>query len=123
MDAIGHAHGREAVGDQEHRLARGYLADVFEDAPLGDRVERARGLVEHEDLGAAHEGARQSHLLPLADAELLAVLEDLAEYRRRAVTQAGDRGAGSESRPAASIAASSGSSATLPIQMFCRAVS
>ena len=68
----------------------GELADVLEHVPLGLGVERAGGLVEHQDLRVAHEGAGERDLLPLADAQLLAVLEPLAEQRVVAVAQAAD---------------------------------
>ena len=62
-------------------LPCGEPADVLEDLPLGLGVEGAGRLVEDEDLRVAHEGARQGDLLPLADAQLLAVLEPLAQDR------------------------------------------
>ena len=81
VDAVGVAHRREAVADEDHGTTPRQLADVLEDAPLRHRVEGAGRLVEHEHVGVAHEGARQRHLLPLADRELLAVLEPLAQHR------------------------------------------
>ena len=102
----------------------GELPDVLEHVPLGLGVEGAGGLVEHEDLGVAHEGAGQRDLLPLAHAQLLAVVEPLAQHGVVAVAQAADdvvgagvAGGGLDGgvvrRPGA----------TLPTRMFSRAVS
>ncbi len=65
-DAVGHAHGREAVRDDDGRPPLGERPEPLEDRVLGLGVERRGGLVEHEDVGLlAHERARERHLLPL----------------------------------------------------------
>ena len=81
-DAVGHAHRREAVRDEDRRAPLGELAEALEDGVLGLGVERGGGLVEHEDVRLlAHEGARERDLLPLPARELGAVLEPAAERR------------------------------------------
>ena len=57
---------------------------MLEHLGFGTRVHRRRGLVQHQDVGvAAHEGARQGYLLPLAAGQLAAVLEPLAELKKQ----------------------------------------
>ena len=83
-----HAHGREAVRDDDRRAALGELAEALEDGVLGLGVERGGRLVEHEDVGLlAHEGARQRDLLPLPAGELGAVLEPAPERRVEAARE------------------------------------
>ena len=83
-DLVGHAHGREAVRDQDRDPVARELAEVLEHLGLGARVHRRGRLVEHQDVGiGAHERARQRDLLPLPARQLAAVLEPLAELRVR----------------------------------------
>ncbi|GJC99127.1 hypothetical protein ColKHC_07953 [Colletotrichum higginsianum] len=69
-DVVGVADGRQAVGDGDdgavlgRRLLNGTL-----DALLAGRVEGRGGLVEHEDLGIADEGAGEGDALTLATAD------------------------------------------------------
>src|SRR6267378_4319728 len=54
--------------------------EAREQLVLGLGIERGGGLVEHQDLRVAHEGARQGDLLPLAAGELLSILEPAAQH-------------------------------------------
>ena len=68
-DAVGVHHGVEAVGDGDDRAI---LPDALERAVegrLGRRVERARRLVEQEQLGVAHQRPGDAHALALAARE------------------------------------------------------
>ena len=51
-DLVGHAHGGEAVRDQDRDAAAGEFAEVFEDGGFGLRVHRGGGFVQHQDVGA-----------------------------------------------------------------------
>src|SRR5450756_302632 len=90
VDAVGAVDRGEAVTDEHHGPAPGHLADALEDRPFRDGIERAGRLVEDEDAGVAEEGPRQGHLLPLADAQLLTLLEPLAQHRVVAGGEAAD---------------------------------
>src|SRR6185437_3928660 len=94
-DLVGHAHGGEAVRDQDGDAATGEFAEVFEDGGFGLRIHRSGGFVQHQDVGArAHEGTGQGDLLPLAAGEFAAVVEPLAELGFEAGWQAVDEVAG-----------------------------
>ena len=88
-DEVGHAHGREPVGDEHGDPARvGTLVTArrrgvaLEQRVLGLGVERGRGLVEDEEQRmVAHEAARQCELLPLTERDLDAVVPRDAELR------------------------------------------
>src|ERR1700694_4508894 len=58
----------------------GELLQPREQLVFGLRIESRGGLVEHQDLRVAHEGARQGDLLPLAAGELLSILEPAAQH-------------------------------------------
>ncbi len=66
--------------DEDGGPLGGELLQPREQLVLGLRIERGGGLVEHQDLRVAHEGARQGDLLPLAAGELLSLLEPAAEH-------------------------------------------
>ena len=75
-DAVGVAHGREAVGDDEggasvHQVGEGLLDEV-----LALRVEGGGGLVEDEDGGVVQDGAGDGEALLLAAGEPDAALAD-----------------------------------------------
>src|SRR4051794_24739041 len=55
---------------------------------LPPRIERCRGLVEHQEGCVAEEGARQRHPLPLPDGEVVTPLVLLSQARRIAVGKA-----------------------------------
>src|SRR5712692_4612888 len=76
-NAVGQAHGAEAVADEDGCLPLRQRAKVREDLVFGLRVEGAGRLVEYEDTRVAHECPRQRDLLPLAAAQLRAVLQIL----------------------------------------------
>ena len=63
-DAVGHAHGREAVRNQERRFAGAEIAEALEYLILGAGVERRCRLVENEYVSIAHIGPRDGDLLP-----------------------------------------------------------
>ena len=75
-------------------LAPGKLAKALEHLELGARVERRRRLVQDQQLGVAHVGARDRDLLPLAAGEVDAAAEALAEDLVVAVRQPPDDAVG-----------------------------
>jgi len=68
------------MADQDGRAAGGQLAEVLEHGGLRFGVQGAGRFVEDENLGAAQESPGESHLLPLADAELRAAAELRAQH-------------------------------------------
>src|SRR4051812_14595381 len=80
QDAVGHAHAREAMRDEDRRLGLRQLLEAAEDVEFGSRVQRRGGLVEDEHLGIAHVGAGDGDLLPLAARQLDARAESLADH-------------------------------------------
>ena len=52
-DVVGHAHGGEAVGDEQGRPPGGELAEALVDLVLGLGVQGGGGLVQHQQLGAS----------------------------------------------------------------------
>ena len=64
-DAVGMAHGREAVGNDEHGPSLGDVGHVALHDGLGFVVERAGGFVQDEDARIGEEGARNRKTLPL----------------------------------------------------------
>src|SRR5437868_2567919 len=65
-DAVGVADGREAVRDDEGRLARRERVQRPHEERLGAGVHRARGLVEDQDRGLAEPRAHEADDLALA---------------------------------------------------------
>ena len=56
-DAVGLAHGGQAVGDDEHGSALADAREVFLDDALGFVIEGAGGLVEDQDARVGNERA------------------------------------------------------------------
>ena len=66
--------------DEHRHPAARQLREPQEHFVLGARVERRGRLVEDQDLGVAHVGPAQRHLLPLAPRQLYAAVEAAAEH-------------------------------------------
>ena len=87
-DEIGHAHGGEAVRDQERDTPVGVLPTCTGGVALEERmfrlcVDRGRRLVEYEqERMVAYETACECQLLPLTEGNLHALRPSLAELRR-----------------------------------------
>ena len=75
-DAVGAAHRREAMGDDEDRAPLRNAPHVVLDDPLALVIERARRLVEDQDARIGDEGARDGDALALAAGEIAAALAD-----------------------------------------------
>jgi hypothetical protein len=69
------------VRDEQGHLAAREVAQALEQVELGLRIERRGRLVPDQDLGVAHEGARERDPLPFAAREVGAALEPFAEDR------------------------------------------
>src|SRR5215472_10816970 len=69
-NTVGHAHGREAVGNQEGEFVLGELRELLKDLPLGLGIEGSGRFVEDKNLRVAQVSARQSHLLPFTAGEV-----------------------------------------------------
>jgi len=79
-DLVGHAHGREAVRDQDHDAILRQGPEVLEDRGFGLGIHRGGRLIQHEDIGlGAHERTREGDLLPLAARQFATIVEPLAE--------------------------------------------
>ncbi len=74
----GMRHGRESVGDNEHRTPGQQALDGFLYKPLVLRVERRRRLIEDQQRWVHQQCTRDGDTLPLATGEPSA---PLAEYR------------------------------------------
>ena len=72
-DAVGMAHGREAVGNDEHAAALADVRHVALHDGLRFVVERAGGFVQDEDAGVGEQGARNGNALALATRETAAL--------------------------------------------------
>jgi len=76
-DAIGMAHGREPMRDQNRRRVPGRAKDAIENLGFAADVELRRRLVEQHEAGAdVHRAQRtgQRHALPLPTRQIGAVL-------------------------------------------------
>ena len=73
-DAVGAAHGREAMGDDQHGAALRDLAHVLLDDALALIVERAGRLVENENARVGDEGAGDGDALALPAGQARAAL-------------------------------------------------
>src|SRR5580658_4363825 len=73
-DAVGVAHARQAIGDDEHGAALGDAFHVLLDDALALVVERARRLVEDQDPRIGDEGAGDGDALALAARKARAAL-------------------------------------------------
>ena len=69
-DAIGHVlHlGQDVRGEEDRAASPGDLRDELVERLLHERVEPARRLVEHEQVGIVHERLDEADLLPVARA-------------------------------------------------------
>src|SRR5207248_8880086 len=104
-DAVGTAHRRETMRDENGGEAVGDREKAFEQLGLRTHVERSSGLVEDEYSRAClhgKEGARQGNPLPLPSREVDAALVAGAEDRLPPLGQAFDEveGAGAGCRSA-----------------------
>jgi hypothetical protein len=79
QDLVGHAYCREAVADQQCRLAGHQLAEPREQLVLRRGIQRRGRLVQDDQGRIAHEGPGQRHLLPLASRQLHAPREQVRE--------------------------------------------
>jgi hypothetical protein len=73
-DAVGPAHGRKTMGDNENRAALGDLFHVFLNDALALVVEGARCLVEDQDARIGDQGAGNGDALALAAGKAAAAL-------------------------------------------------
>src|SRR5207249_7892576 len=75
-DEVGHADGRESMRHEDGHVASVTVSPCGGGKTLKQRVfslsiERCRGLVQHQDQwSVAHESARESEFLPLAERDL-----------------------------------------------------
>jgi len=90
INAVSHPDGGKAMTDQDGCSTGHQLAKTLEDLIFRLGVHRACRFVKHDDLCIAHEGAGQGHFLPLANAQLLPVLEPLSQNRIIAMRQPTD---------------------------------
>ena len=91
VDAVGVAHGRQAVGDHDRGAALRHPGERALDGRLGLVVHRGGGLVEHEDRRVAQDRPGDGEPLALAARQLLA---PLADHRVVAVGQRCDEARG-----------------------------
>ena len=68
--------GIQSVGDCNNRALRKLRPDGLLDQVVCLQVHGCRGLVQHQDLGLAQEGPRQTHQLTLPHAQVLTSLGD-----------------------------------------------
>lgn len=87
-DLVGAGDGREPVGDRDGRAPGRQRVERLLHGLLRARVERARGLVEHEHGRVAQHDPRDREALPLAAREAIAAL---ADERLVAVRQTADQ--------------------------------
>src|SRR5882757_2660766 len=73
-DAVGPAHGRQAMGDDDHGTAGCDVGHIVLDRPLALVVERAGRFVEHQDARVHDQGARDRDALTLAARKAAATL-------------------------------------------------
>ncbi|GIS13458.1 MAG: hypothetical protein CM15mP116_00410 [Synechococcus sp.] len=64
-DHFGLTNRRKPVGDEEDRLVVEIFQKVVADLPLCFVVQSAGGLIHHQQLGIAQQGARNGHPLTL----------------------------------------------------------
>ena len=77
-DALGEVDGRDAMGDHERGAALHQHLERRVDLLLDLHVDRAGGVVEHEDGGVVEQRARDGDALPLATRQRVAALTHLA---------------------------------------------
>ncbi len=83
-DAVGVAHRREAVRDDQHRAARHQPLERALHDPLAFGIERARRFVEQQDRAIGEDRARDREPLPLPAGKPHAALAEQARRSRRA---------------------------------------
>src|SRR5262247_963604 len=66
QDAVGRAHGRQTMGNEEHRPSPAHVGKVALNNGFGLVVERTGGFVEDEDTRIADQGTRNRQALTLA---------------------------------------------------------
>ena len=76
QDRVGVANRRKTVGDHEAGAVGAQGGHGVLDEHLGPRVDRARRLVEDEDRRVGQERSGDRHQLPLAGAEIAALVVD-----------------------------------------------
>jgi len=81
VDAAGHLHGGQKVADDEGAAAAEKGAELAEQAGLCEGIKRTARLVENQDARVSPECTHHVDALPLADAELLSLLEPAAAQR------------------------------------------
>ena len=74
--AVGEAEGRDAVGDDQAGPTHEHLAEPAEDLLLGERVDGAGGVVEHQDPRIGEDRAGEGDALALATAQAQPALAD-----------------------------------------------
>ena len=75
-EAVGVAHGRQPVGDGDHRELAAQRPQRARDPGFGHRVQRRRGLVEHEESRPLVQRPGDAQALALAAGEPHATLAD-----------------------------------------------
>ena len=75
--AIRHAHGGEPVGDERHRRASAHAPNGLAEGRLALVVQRAGGLVQHDQAGMTQQNPSQHDPLPLAAGEAHAAVAQL----------------------------------------------
>jgi hypothetical protein len=73
QNGISVPNGTEPIGDSGHDAVAVRALDRIHDGPLAVCIQRARGLVEQEQLGFAGQSSRDGQPLALSAAELCAI--------------------------------------------------
>src|SRR6266853_1736587 len=73
QDAMGCTHGRQTMGNEEHRASPAHLREIMLNNGFGLVVERTGGFVEDEDTRVADQRTRNRQALTLATGEGTAV--------------------------------------------------
>jgi hypothetical protein len=94
LPSVGHAHGGEAVRDDDRHAPRHQLIEPHEDVEFGACVKRGCGLIEDEQLRATHVSACECDLLPFAAREIHSFLEAAAKHLPIAAVEAWQQAGG-----------------------------
>mmetsp|Transcript_38976 Transcript_38976/g.83897 ORF Transcript_38976/g.83897 Transcript_38976/m.83897 type:complete len:428 (+) Transcript_38976:123-1406(+) len=79
-DLVRHAHGGEAMTDEQRRLLRGQRRQAFEDLGLGLCIHGRSGLIQDEQIRVLpHQRAAQGDLLPLPTTQFTAPHEEISQ--------------------------------------------
>lgn len=70
-NAVGHAHGAEAVADEEGGFALRQLAEALENLIFAFGIEGGGWLIQHQNLPITHKGPPKRNLLPLPAREFV----------------------------------------------------